>query len=64
MFLMHLIQEAKADEVRVGQWVEAVWVDDADLQPTLESVRYFKPIDRPDATVDEAGHVTSWGEEA
>lgn len=61
MFLMHLIQEAKADEVRVGQWVQAVWVDDADLAPTLESIRYFKPLDRPDATVDEAGHVTAWG---
>lgn len=64
MFLMHLIQEATPAEVRVGQWVEAVWVDDADLAPTLESIRYFKPIERPDATVDEAGHVTSWGGEA
>ncbi len=64
MFLMHLIQEAKAEEVRVGQWVEAVWVDDADLAPTLESVKYFKPIDRPDATVDEAGHVIAWGGES
>ena len=63
MFLMHLIQELKADEVRVGQWVEAVWVDDADLAPTLESMKYFRPIDRPEATVDEAGHVTSWGGE-
>jgi len=61
MFLMHLLQEIKADEVRVGQWVEAVWVDDADLAPTLESVKYFRPIDRPDATVDEAGHVLAWG---
>lgn len=64
MFLMHLIQEATPAEVRVGQWVEAVWVDDADLAPTLESIRYFKPIERPDATVDDAGHVTSWGGEA
>jgi len=61
MFLMHLLQEIKADEVRVGQWVEAVWVDDADLAPTLESVKYFRPIERPDATVDEAGHVLAWG---
>lgn len=60
MFLMHLIQETKASEVRVGQWVEAVWVPDEELAPTLESIRYFRPIDRPDATVDKAGHVTSW----
>ncbi len=64
MFLMHLIQEADVAAIRVGQWVEAVWVDDADLQPTLESIRYFKPLDRQDATVDEAGHVTAWGGEA
>lgn len=64
MFLMHLIQEVKATEVRIGQWVEAVWVDDADLAPTLESIKHFRPIDRPDATVDEAGHVVNWGGEA
>lgn len=64
MFLMHLIQEQKAEDVKVGQWVEAVWVDDADLAPTLESIKYFRPIDRPDATVDEAGHVLSWGGES
>lgn len=61
MFLMHLIQEASPDEVRVGQWFEPVWVDDDELAPTLESIRYFKPLDRPDAVVDEAGHVTDWG---
>lgn len=64
MFLMHLLQEVDTDDVRIGQWVEAVWVDDADLAPTLESIKYFKPLDRPDATVDEAGHVVSWGGEA
>lgn len=63
MFLMHLIQEAKPEDVRVGMWVEAVWVPDEELAPTLESIRYFRPIDRPDATVDKAGHVTSWGGE-
>lgn len=61
MFLMHLVQEANPDEVRVGQWFEPVWVDDAELAPTLESIRYFRPLDRPDAVVDEAGHVTDWG---
>jgi uncharacterized OB-fold protein len=61
MFLMHLIQEASPDDVRIGQWVEPVWVDDDELAPTLESIRYFRPLDRADAVVDEAGHVTSWG---
>lgn len=61
MFLMHLVQEANPDEVRIGQWFEPVWVDDDELAPTLESIRYFRPLDRPDAVVDEAGHVTDWG---
>lgn len=62
--LMGLIQEAPAESVHIGMRVEAVWVDDADLAPTLESIRYFRPLDRADATVDEAGHVTDWGGES
>ncbi len=46
--LMHLIQEVPADQVHIGMRVEGVWVDDADLAPTLESIRYFKPNGQPD----------------
>ena len=35
--------------------LEAVWVDDADLRPNLESIKYFRPIDEPDVEVRPAG---------
>ena len=31
--IMHLIQEVAVDDVRIGMRVEAVWVDDAELEP-------------------------------
>jgi uncharacterized OB-fold protein len=46
---MGLIQEIPTDEIRMGMRVEAVWVDEADLTPSLASVKYFKPADEPDA---------------
>jgi uncharacterized OB-fold protein len=49
--LFHLIQECPADQVRMGMRVEPVWVDDSELQPTMESVRYFRPTGEPDAPV-------------
>jgi uncharacterized OB-fold protein len=45
--IFHLIQEIPADEVRMGLRVEPVWKDE--LQPTLESIKYFKPNGEPDA---------------
>ena len=47
--LMHLIQEVAAADVHMGQRVEAVWVPDDELAPTLESIRYFRPTGEPDA---------------
>jgi hypothetical protein len=32
----------------MGTRVRAEWVDDADLAPTLESIRYFVPTGEPD----------------
>lgn len=48
--IMHLIQEVPADQVRIGMRVEAVWCDDADLKPTLESIKWFRPNGEPDDT--------------
>ena len=45
--LMHLIQECPVADVHIGMRVEAVWVDEADLGPTLESIRYFRPNGEP-----------------
>jgi hypothetical protein len=33
----------------MGMRVKAVWVPDAELGPTLRSIRYFKPSGEPDA---------------
>ena len=46
---MSLIQEIPADEIRMGMRVEAVWVDEEELGPSLASVKYFKPSGDPDA---------------
>lgn len=48
--LMHLIQEVPAAEVRIGMRVEGVWVPDAELAPTLESIKWFRPNGEPDDT--------------
>jgi uncharacterized protein len=58
--IMHLIQECPVDDVRIGMRVEAVWVDEADLGPTLESIRYFRPNGEPDADVVQPGGGITW----
>jgi uncharacterized OB-fold protein len=49
---MGLIQEVPATEVRMGMRVEAVWVDESELGPTMASVKYFRPNGEPDAAYD------------
>ncbi len=44
-----LIQECPLEQIRMGMRVQAVWVPKEELAPTFESIRYFKPIDEPDA---------------
>ena len=58
--IMHLIQECPVDQVHIGMRVEAVWVDDADLKPTLESIRYFRPNGEPDVKVVQPGAGVTW----
>lgn len=50
--LFHLIAGCDLDDVRMGMRVEAVWVADEDLAPTLESIRYFAPTGEPDAAFE------------
>jgi uncharacterized OB-fold protein len=47
--IMHLIQEVPYDQVHMGMRVEAVWVPDEEIGPTLESIKYFRPNGEPDA---------------
>ena len=49
---MGLIQEIPTDEVRMGLRVEAVWVDESELVPSLASVKFFRPTGEPDADYD------------
>ena len=44
-----LIQECEFDAVRMGMRVEAVWVAPEERGPTFESIKYFRPLDEPDA---------------
>ncbi|MEY2423907.1 MAG: uncharacterized protein QOI95_3974 [Acidimicrobiaceae bacterium] len=58
--LMHLLQEVAVEDVHIGMRVEAVWVDDDKIGPTLESIRYFRPNGEPDAEVHQPGE-SGWG---
>jgi hypothetical protein len=46
---MFLIQEVDPSEVRLGMRVEPVWVDEADRKTDLGNIKYFRPLDEPDA---------------
>jgi uncharacterized OB-fold protein len=50
--LFALVQEIPYDQIRMGMRVEAVWVDDDALAPTLESIKWFRPTGEPDAPYD------------
>ena len=52
------IQEISHDKVRIGMRVEPVWVDDADLSTSFESIKWWRPIDEPDAPAEDMkGHM-------
>ena len=44
----HVISGCPLEEVRMGLRVRAVWVPDAELGPTLRSIRWFEPTGEPD----------------
>jgi uncharacterized OB-fold protein len=58
--LMHLIQECPVDQVRIGMRVEAVWVDESEWKPNLESIRYFRPNGEADVPVTQPGEGVTW----
>ncbi len=45
--LLHIVGGIDVDEMRMGLRVTAVWSDDP--EPTLATIRYFKPNGEPDA---------------
>lgn len=42
--LMHLIGETDPHDVGIGMEVEPVWVADDELDTSLNSIRYFRPV--------------------
>lgn len=48
----HVIHGCDPGEVRMGMRVKAVWVEPAELAPTLRSIRYFEPSGEPDASFE------------
>jgi uncharacterized OB-fold protein len=56
--MFHLIQEIPVAEVRMGLRVKAVWVPAAELRPSVESIRHFRPTGQPDAPFESyAGYL-------
>jgi uncharacterized OB-fold protein len=44
-----LVHECPFDQVRMGMRVEPVWAPREELTASFENIRYFRPIDEPDA---------------
>jgi uncharacterized protein len=42
--LMHLVREVAPEHVRIGMRVEPVWVTDAELDTSMTSIRYYRPV--------------------
>jgi uncharacterized OB-fold protein len=50
--LTYLIQEVSTDEVRMGMRVKAEWAPPGEQGPHMESIRYFKPAEEPDVSIE------------
>jgi uncharacterized OB-fold protein len=53
MPIFHLLRGIAPEDVRMGMRVRAVWVDDAQLAPTLSSIRWFEPSGEPDVAFEQ-----------
>lgn len=42
--LMHMIGDTEPDAVHIGMEVSPVWVSDDELDATMASIRYFRPV--------------------
>jgi hypothetical protein len=40
--------------------LEAVWADESEWSPNLDSIKYFRPIDEPDVEVIQPGAGVTW----
>ncbi len=44
-----MLAGVEVDKVHMGQRVQAVWVPPEERKPSFDNIRYFEPIDEPDA---------------
>jgi hypothetical protein len=51
--MMHLIQEIRPQDVRMGMRVEAVWRPPTEREGSLEDIRHFRPTGEPDVPIAE-----------
>ena len=51
--LSTLLQEVEPSEVRMGMRVRAEWAPPEERRPSLENLRYFKPVDEPDVPIEQ-----------
>ena len=51
-----LIQECKAEDVRMGMRVQAVWKPDGEREGSHEDIQYFRPTGEPDAPLESFIH--------
>lgn len=58
--MMHLLQEVDVNDVRIGMRLEAVWAEESEWSPNLESIKYFRPFDEPDVEVVQPGEGVTW----
>lgn len=49
----HVLQKCELDQVRIGMRVQAHWLPDDQLKPSVESIEYFAPIDEPDVPFEK-----------
>lgn len=42
--LMHLLREAEPGDVSIGMRVEPVWRPDGELEASMSSIRYYRPV--------------------
>ena len=47
--LMHLVRDVEPELVHIGMRVEPVWVADDELDTSMTSIRYYRPVGSADA---------------
>ena len=51
--MFHVLQNCPLEDVRIGMRVQAKWVPDEDLVPSVASIEYFEPIAEPDVPFEQ-----------